>query len=160
MTISVEIKGLKEMDEALRGLGAELGAKTLRGALRDAAKPLEDFMQSNAPISDSPRTFTDANGQRQSVLPGYLKSKIKRRTMLNKKGVNNKKFQGESVAVVQTGAFKVPYVTHVEFGTRNNPASNFIRGAASRRSEVEAIFIIRLKRKIELARKRLAKVAK
>ena len=157
MTISVDIKGLKEMDANLRALGAEMGAKTLRGALRDAAKPLEEYMKANAPVSDYARVVKKFSGEKVTITPGFLKSRIKRKTRLNKKGVSNRRFKGGSVAVVQTGVFRVPYVLHVEYGTSHNRAFSFIRGAASKRSEAEAIFVARLKRRIELAQRKLAK---
>lgn len=156
----MDIKGLREMEGNLRKLGAQLAARTLRGALRDAAKPLEDHMKQNAPVSKHSRFVTKKSGERVLIEPGFLKSRIKRRTALNKTGSNRRKFGKNDVAVVKTGVFRVPYVLQVEYGTRNNKAHAFIRGAKSAAPEAIQIFSKRLKRRTELAARRLARKGK
>lgn len=155
MDFDIDILGLKEMDENLRTLGAELGAKTLRGALRDAAKPMEDYMNANAPESEAPRTIRTRKGERVEIRPGFLKSRIKRRTQLNKRGTNTRKFGKDGVAVVQVGVFKVPYVVQVEYGTSKSAAHPFIRRAESVAGESIQIFLKRLRRRTDLAARKL-----
>lgn len=159
MDFKMHIEGLKEMEKNLLALGADLGARTLRSALRDAAKPIEDSMQSNVPVYKEPHTVT-VKGERIAVDPGYLKSKIKRRASYNKRGRRTKKFKKNDVAVVQVGVFNVPYVVQVEFGSKRNKPANFIRGAGSEAPVAINLFKIRLKRRTELAVKRLARANK
>lgn len=159
MDFKLHIDGLKGMEKNLLALGADLGAKTLRGALRDAAKPLEDYMVANVPVYNEPHKVK-LKGQLVAVDPGFLKSKIKRRASYNKRGRITKKFKKNDVAVVQVGAFGVPYVVQVEYGSKRNRASNFIRGARVQTPRAINIFKTRLKRRTELAVKRLARQKK
>lgn len=142
MEVRIKVEGLKELDKALRGLGTELGAKTLRSALRDAAQPMLDDMLVNAPVDG-----------------GFLKSKTKIRTSLNRKGVVNKKFDNKDVAIARIGTFQVPYVVQVEFGTPNRgiPANPYIRNATRKADESVRVFKQRLLHRIKLAIKRKAR---
>lgn len=154
----VKIHGLKELDKALRGLGAELGAKTLRGALMDAAEPIKQEMLRTAPVSEEERDVKTAKGQIVRIRPGFLKSRIRKRSSLNKRGVTNRKFKKNDVARVRVGVFRVPYVGHYEFGTSKQAANPFIRPALlSKADESLRVFKKRLVRRIELARKKLSK---
>jgi HK97 gp10 family phage protein len=159
MEVKMHIEGLKEMEKNLLALGADLGARTLRSALRDSAKPLEDSMIASVPVYKEPHKVK-IKGERVTVDPGFLKSKIKRRASYNKRGRVTKKFGKNDVAVVQVGAFGVPYVVQVEFGSKRNKAASFIRGAASQTPRVINLFKTRLKRRTDLAVKRLARQKK
>lgn len=159
MDFDLEIHGLKEMENNLRDLGAQMGGRTLRSALRDAAEPLEEHMIDNAPESEFERVVKTRKGQRVTIYPGFLKSRIKRRASLNAKGKNVRRFGKDGVAIVKVGVFRVPYVVQVEYGTRNVPARPFIRSAASRSGEAINIFKMRLQHRIKLAQKRLARKA-
>lgn len=157
-SIGIEIKGLKELDVALRSLGAELGAKTLRSALRDAAKPFHESMLSNAPVGKyESRIVKLRSGSTINIQPGFTKSRVKIRASLNRKGQATKKFSDKTAALVRVGAFRVPYIVPLEYGTSKMPASGFIRGALSQQDRVLSIFRERLARRIELARKRVAR---
>ena len=153
----MKIEGLKEMEKNLLALGAKLGASTLRSALRDAAKPIMDNMIANAPVGAKPFKVKTRDGNAVTIDPGFLKSRIKRKASLNAKGRITRKFKKDEVAIVKVGVFKVPYVAYLEYGTPNNPAHKFIRGAGVEAPQAISIFRTRLKRKIELAVKRLDK---
>lgn len=159
MEFSVKVEGLKEMEKNLLALGADLGARTLRSALRDAAKPFEDTMKAKVPVYKEPHKVK-IKGSSVVVDPGYLKSKIKRRASYNKRGRLTKKFKKNDVAIVQVGVFNVPYVVQVEFGSKRNKPANFIRGADMAGPQAISIFRARLKRRTELAVKRLARAKK
>lgn len=154
----LQIHGLAEMEKNLVALGAELGAKALRGALRDAGAPIEDYMKANAPESEYERVVKTKSGGKVTIRPGFLKSRIKRKSSLNKRGRINKKFKNENdIAVVQVGVFKIPYVKYVEYGTKYVPARSFIRSAKAASPAAIAIFRSRLIRRIGLAERRLQK---
>ena len=157
MESSIEITGLKEMERALLGLGAALGAKTLRSALRDAAKPIHKTMLSGVPVGTSTRTITTRKGAAVTITPGFLRSRTKIKARLNKRGAVNRRFGSDGVAIVSVGTFGVPYVASVEYGNSNMPAQPYIRPALSSAPQAVGIFQKRLARRIELARKRLEK---
>lgn len=135
MKVSIKIDGLKEMDKALRGLGAELGAKTLRGALMDAATPMLNEMKALVPIDK-----------------GGLKKTLGKRSKIDKKGVNAPAII--RVGAVRKGAWKAHFI---EFGTSRTPAQPFIRPAFDKSDEVIQRFKSRLGPRIEKAARKLAK---
>ena len=135
MKVSMDIKGTKELDQALRGLGAELGLKVLRSALMASAKPMVDDMQSKVPVDK-----------------GLLKKTIGKRSRVDKKGKSAPVVV--KVGAVRKGAWKAHFV---EFGTPETRAQPFIRPAVSKSNEVLNLFKSKLARKIELARKKLNK---
>lgn len=156
MEVSIEIDGLKEMDKALRDLGADLGSKTLRNALRDAAKPLHQEMLTGVPVSSGPvRSITTGTGKKVEIRPGFLRARTKIRTSINKKGMASRRFKKDDVAVVKVGVFKVGYVAQVEYGTTKAKAQPFIRPALKRSDQALAIFKERLAKRIEMARKKV-----
>lgn len=158
MQISANVQGLSELESALRSLGAEMGAKTLRSALRDAAKPIEDYMLANAPVGSIERQVKTRTGKAVRITPGFLRSKIKRRTRLNKRGVAGRHFNADEVAMVRVGVFRLPYVVHVEYGTSKARAQPFIRPALfATQDEVLSLVRERLHHRIKLAARRLAK---
>lgn len=138
MTITVEIKGLRELDKALRELGAEVGAKTLRSALRDAAKPVLEQAQRDAPPD----------------VTGNLRKQLKLRTSINRRGKRGR----AEVARVRVGVTKVPYIAAIEFGTSRQEAKPFLRQSLIENSAKSLdIFKDRLAVRIEQVRKRNAR---
>ena len=155
--IDFRIRGLEQSEKNLKQLGAVMQAKTLRGALRDAAKPYEDVMKSVAPVSKESRTITKENGQKVTISPGFLRSRIKRRSYTNTRGRINRRFKKNEVAMVRVGVFRVPYVGHIEFGTQNHAASPFIRPALYKTPEVVNLFSLRAAARAANAAKRMKK---
>tara|TARA_R110001583_G_scaffold21308_3_gene80873 strand:+ start:24181 stop:24603 length:423 start_codon:yes stop_codon:yes gene_type:complete len=138
MLSSMEMKGLKELDKALAGLGAAAGSRALVAALKDAAEPVYDHMKANAP-EDS----------------GDLKQGIKKRA---KKG----KGKGKTSASVSVGTHRShwPIAMAAEFGTGQQKAKPFIRLALEKNWQKSAsIFAYALKKRIQQQAKRLAKQA-
>lgn len=162
---SIEISGLRELEKNLLALGAEVGSKALTGALRDAAKPMEDDMIANAPVGDYEfKTVETKKGGTVRITPGFIKSRIKRRAARNRKGSASKKFDKNTTAIVRVGVFRVPYIVAVEYGTSMSrkqggytKAHPFIRGAADKSDEVVTLFKGRLQRRIYLAARRIAR---
>ena len=160
---SIRIDGLRQLDKNLQALGAELGSKVLTGALRDAADPMLNDMKSNAPVSDIVRTVKSKGGSVE-IRPGFLKSRIKKRANRNRLGRVNKKFGKGTVAIVRVGAFRVPYVVAIEYGTTMNrkqggytKAHPFIRPALDKSPQVISLFKERIERRIYLAARKLVR---
>ncbi len=160
MDFDLKLYGVDDMEKNLNVLGADLAMKTFRGALRDAAKPLEDYMKDHVPVSKFERIVKTKGGSTVTITPGFLKSRIKRRASSNRKGRITKKFGKDDIAIISTGVFRVPYVVQVEYGTKHNPAAAFIRGAKNVAPEAINIFVLRLKRRIQLAERKLARAKK
>jgi len=134
--LSMEVKGLADLDKALAKLGAQAGNKALVAALKDAAKPVHNHMVANAPESS-----------------GVLKSGIKMRS---------KKAKGKTSAKVTVGTKKADFHAAIaaEFGTKKQVADPFIRAALdSKWRESLAIFQAALKSRIEKQAKKLAKLS-
>ena len=130
-------------------------AKNHRGALRDSAAPLEEFMLANAPISSEPRTIKVKGGQEVTITPGFLRSRIKRKASLNAKGRTNRRFGAGDFARVRTGVFKVPYIGHIEFGTQHMAAQPFIGPAKVRVPDAIRIFNRRVVERSERTLRRM-----
>ena len=161
----IDISGLKELEAALLGLGADLGAKTLRTALRDAAKPIHQKIKQNAPVSpaDSQTKVKDIKslskrGKSLTVGSGMLKDRVKIRSRMNKKsGKNRRGFKDGDVAIVSVGVHRAYYAYFIEYGTSERGAKPFIRPAVSESAKAVSLFKTRLIRRIELARRKLVK---
>jgi HK97 gp10 family phage protein len=139
MLSSMEMKGLKELDKALAGLGAVAGGRALVAALKDAAEPVYDHMKANAPDD-----------------VGDLKDGIKKRA---KKG----KGKGKTSATVSVGTNKKHFHAAIaaEYGTENQAPKPFIRLALKKNWQKSAsIFSYALKKRIKQQAKRLAKIPK
>ena len=159
MNPSIEIHGLKQLEKNLLALGAELGAKTFRAALMDAAEPLKQEIINNTPVGKyEERIVKTKKGGSVRITPGFMKSRVKKRSSINRKGSASRKFNKNTSAIVRVGVFRVPYAGFVEFGTSKAAAQPFVRPAAvSQFSNVTNIFKQRLQHRIKLAVKRLAR---
>lgn len=123
------IDGLDELEKRLVKAGADVGGKTLRNALNKAGKVVYDDMRSNVPIGTETRTVKSKRGGDVTITPGFTRSRIKRRSRLNRTG--RARGFGDSVARVDIGVHKVPYIGALEFGAagRGIRAQPFIRNA-------------------------------
>ncbi len=138
MLSSMQVKGLRDLDKALSGLGAAAGGRALVAALKDAAEPVHADMLANAPESE-----------------GELKSGIKKRA---KKG----KGQGKTSAKVSIGTHKKHFHAAIaaEYGTEKQTPTPFIRLALERNWQKSASIIrYALKKRIQQQAKRLAKLS-
>lgn len=157
--LAVEIQGLSDLERALRELPVDVGARTLRSALRAAAKPMHEHMLANVPVGTVTRKVRSKRSKELvEIKPGFLKSRVKIRAQTNTGSqAATRRFGNKGVARVRVGVFRVGYVTQVEFGTSRAAAQPFIRPALSRSGEVLSIFRPLLKKKIDAAARRLNK---
>jgi len=161
--VTVNILGGKEYKKAMEALAADDQVKIYRGAMMDSMKPVEQEMQASAPVSDEPRTVTLQSGEKVEIRPGFMKSRIKKRSRVNRKGTANRNFRDGGVLRVRVGVFRVPYVAYVEYGAPGNnvAAQPFIeRSLVARENEVVRSFIPRAKVRYERHVKRAAKKAR
>ncbi len=152
---TVKISGLKELEDRLMALGQEIAGKTLRAALMKGANVLVAEMKLQAPESTETREIVLSAGPQagEKVLhqPGFLKSRIKRKSRVRKRE-QVRGFRGDTAVAVRAGVFGVPYVGHIEFGTAHQAANPFIRRAfKAKRGEVLRLIITDLRRRIEKA---------
>ena len=62
------------------------------------------------------------------------------------------------VSLVKVGAFKVPYIVQVEYGTTRQKAQPFIRNSFKKRTnQVVVVINHRLAKRIQMAQRRIAK---
>lgn len=162
MKLEVDFKGLKELDKAIRALGAETGAKIYRGAAMDAMEPVKQEILANAPVSNKVRFVKNKAGEKIEIRPGFLKSRTKKRSRVNRKGTVNRNFKEGGILRVRAGVFRVPYIGSVEYGAPGNnvAAQPFIEQAlGAKRSEVISVFRQKAGIRYERAAKRAAKKA-
>lgn len=164
-SISVDVQGLSELDDALAELGNAVAGQVLYAALMAGAKPIQDTAQSLAPVSNKPhrrykyRSKKNRGSQSQpaefDIVPsGTLRKSISRKRLKGKKWADLTG-GGAFVGVSWTGdAF---YGRFVEFGTKNMAAKPFLRPAFIQRQN-DALDIIkqRLAANIERARRKAA----
>jgi len=154
----IEIRGLRQLENNLLALGAEIGSKVLTSALREAAKPMLQEIQLKAAVGSYGQRIVKKKGGGDVVItPGFMRSRAKIRASRNKKGAASKKFSKNTSAIVRVGVFRVPYARYVEFGTSDTKAQPFIRPAADKADESVRIFKRRLERKIYLAARKLGR---
>ncbi|MTI13123.1 HK97-gp10 family putative phage morphogenesis protein [Sansalvadorimonas verongulae] len=134
MSDSVKIEGLAELEKKLQELGAETGAKVLRGSMMTATKPLMDEIKILAPV----RSFADDMDPPENYSEGgkgTIKGSIGRQGGIYKGDKTAKKFQEtfasnkDTAAVVRVGAVKKgAWKAHFqEHGTDKHPPQPFIR---------------------------------
>lgn len=157
MNEKFKIEGLDQLEKNLLALGADLGSKTLRNALRDAAKPIHEKMLSGIKDSGVTRTVKVRGGDRVTIRSGFLRSRTKIRTSINKRGAINRRFAANNVAIVRVGTFRVPYVVQYEYGARGSSGSKYIRRSLSEVPRSLEIFKRRLSERIDKAARKLKK---
>lgn len=143
---SAEVKGLKELEKNLLDLGKEFGFRNARTSL---SKPLKDAMQ---PVEDQIRQNTPVD---QGLLVNSLASKIGRG-----RGVRDPHLKSKDVVQARRVGWFGNYkkMLAIEFGTRQRPAGNIIRGALEDNfNQVVDTFTSGLKQSIEKATNRLNK---
>ena len=129
LDVTVRVEGLADLEKQLRELTGETsiaGAKVIRSAMMSASLPMFRQMQNDAPVSKNPepRKVKKKGGQTVEIRPGFLKSKIRRRSYINRRGYGNRNIRGNELVKVRIGAF-VPYAHYVELGTDYGPRHPF-----------------------------------
>lgn len=181
--VTVQTKGLAELDKALEELGNEVAGRLLYAALAAAAKPMLAEAVARAPISASPhyrykrqkvrkvkrtgskitdsynRQMARAEGRRAPaektlVQPGNLRKNIAAQRL---KGKKNMQTTGGNAVVALSWRGDAYYGRFLEVGTKHIAPISFMRDAfAARQAEALDIFKVRLARGVDLARRRIA----
>jgi HK97 gp10 family phage protein len=117
--VTLQVFGLRELQDALAELPQATGKNVLRRVLMARAKPLAETMRAHAP--DDPETG------------GYdLRNSITASTRLSPRqaGIHRKMFRDDKAAAeVFVGAGPVPHAHMQEFGTVNHGPQAFVRPA-------------------------------
>jgi HK97 gp10 family phage protein len=126
--LEFEVKGLKELFDALEQVPAKLENNILRGAIRAGSKPIVEEARRRAPVLkslDPRRVF------------GALAKSIRARAVRMRGGLLMGGVVAGGAATVGRGADKVQaepfYARFVEFGTAKNPPQAFLRPAVDTR---------------------------
>ena len=131
--VTVNLYGLSDIEQALRDISNEdsiAGAKVIRSAMMSASLPFYRHLQATAPVNKDPkpRQRKSRKGGTVEIRPGFLKSRIRRRSYINKTGYGNRNIDGNGLVKVRVGAY-TPYAHYVELGTEHSHAKPFIRHA-------------------------------
>ena len=129
---SIEIQGLKELNDKLEGLGNELAGEALFSSAMYALTPMVRDAKKGAAKAREPHTMTTVNGSKVKVEPGLLKSAIRKRR-LPKSEHKGEFAQGAVVGIyIGKGTKQKVYPRYwhlVERGTVNMPATPYLRPA-------------------------------
>lgn len=149
-----QIEGLADLKLAIKDLAADLKKKVIRGALRDAAKPIQKQAVATAPVLKKDATYR---------LPGTLKKSILTKASKRFKGQDGeigvfisaskrKALGGKRSA---RNPFDPFYWRFLEFGTVKQRALRFLTNAFNANSSQSIrIFQDRVKTRIDKANKR------
>ncbi|MDO4895014.1 HK97-gp10 family putative phage morphogenesis protein [Moraxella sp.] len=127
MKLSIQVEGLKELDEALGELDKDLRGKALYPALNYASSPMLKEAKQRAALAKEPHEM-EYQGQIHQVKPGLLKSAIRR------KRVKARYYQQGAAVMIYVGRgtkqkLYPRYWHFIENGTRKMPATPFLRPA-------------------------------
>ena len=137
MSVTVQIKGLRELDAALRALPDEMQAGPVRAGLKAGAKVLQEGMAMRAPRDPTPDGVTLA----EEIVAAVRVSTAK------------------DTAVAEIGPSKRAfYGGFQELGTENHPAQPFMRPTLDADGQIAiAAYAVEMKEGLVRAAKRLAK---
>ncbi|ECD1421498.1 hypothetical protein EWC10_20545 [Salmonella enterica subsp. enterica serovar Brunei] len=109
--ITMDVKGLDDLERQLMALGEKVGTKVLRDAGREALKVVEEDMKQHA-------------GYDETSTAQHMRDSIKIRN-------SNRKSRGSTVVTLRVGPSKQHYMKALaqEFGTVKQVAEPFIRPA-------------------------------
>jgi HK97 gp10 family phage protein len=144
MAGGVRVEGLKELQDKLRGLGAGMAARQLRGAAKDALERTETVARARAPVGDQiHKTYKG-----RVVTPGFAARSIKRAALWDRA-------RNVARAVVGVASEAFYALSFVERGTSRAPAQPWLVPAFHATSgQVLADFKASLKARIERIAKR------
>lgn len=130
---SIEIQGLKELNDKLEGLGNELAGKALFSAAMYALTPMVKDAKAFAAKAKEPHAMViNTNKRKVEIQPGLLASAIKKRRL--PKSEHKGEFAQGAVVGVYVGKgtkqkFYPQYWHFIERGTVNMPATPYLRPA-------------------------------
>lgn len=137
MDVSVEIRGLAELDRKLGELSQDLQVKALKSAAGSAVLPAVNAMKLAAPVG----TVAHRTYKGRLVAPGFLKRSIRRRVRIE---------NGKVVVTIGVRAEAYYGVLFVEKGTKNMPAHPwFVESFTGARTAIERRFMEQLQKRIE-----------
>lgn len=148
MATRIEIKGLRELGEAMKALGDDIGLKIARSATNAGAQVIKRRAKELAPVAPEPYEIEGVVVQPGNIGKNIVVKRLKR---------NQTQLTSEHVVTVR-GKAKYGYASRVgalqEFGTVHHPAQPFMRPAF----EQEKGFAVQkmretLKRRIDKAQK-------
>lgn len=130
MDVKIKLEGFAELDRELRELPLRMQGNILRSALMKGAKIIQDELHRTVPVDEGgeARRVKTRSGEMVEHRPGFLKSRIRRRSGVRRKE-DQRGFSGDTAANVRVGVSRVPYAGHIEFGTANSTANPFVRRA-------------------------------
>lgn len=143
-----EVKGLRELGEALKALGDDVGLKIARAATASAANVIKKRAKQLAPIAPEPYTIEGVLVQPGNIGKNIVTKRVKR-------GETN--LTSEHVVAVR-GKAKYGYASRVgslqEFGTVNHPAQPFLRPAFDQEKGAAVTAMVdRLQKRIDRAQR-------
>ena len=154
--INTKILGLKDLDKALNQIakeyGAKEGVKTLRAALRNAAKPVLEEAKAKAPAKSGALRDSIKVSVGKPTKADYQSGSATKDTVAvaRVKAGNNKKANSGGVW----------YANMVEYGTERQAPVPYLRPAIDSKSETSvSIFADELGKSIDKSVKRLQKKA-
>lgn len=148
MATRIEIKGLRELGEAMKALGDDIGLKIARSATNAGAQVIKRRAKELAPVAAEPYEIEGVLVQPGNIGKNIVVKRLKR---------NQTQLTSEHVVTVR-GKAKYGYASRVgalqEFGTVNHPAQPYMRPAFEQEKGF-AVQKIRetLKRRIDKAQK-------
>jgi HK97 gp10 family phage protein len=119
----IRIKGMSELNALLQQLPQKLEQNILRGALRQAAKPIAEAARKNAPVGEP----SEANKKRYRVYAGALRDSIRVGAKIDRR-------KGQVVAYIRAGGRikkngAIPFYAHfLEYGTKPHSLTKSGRG--------------------------------
>lgn len=150
MAKNFEVEGLKELEKALLALGKDVGVKTLRGAAREAMKPVLSAAQTNISV--------DTGDAKSALAISARKNRAKTGIVVSVGATKKKATKKQGGKVFANVNQKV---IALEYGTSKQKATPFLRPALENNvSKVLSVLKTSLKTKIDQAAKKLAKGAK
>jgi HK97 gp10 family phage protein len=135
-SFNFKIEGGKELDKALKQLGYDMEKKVAKSAVRAGAQVIRKEAMLNVPVES-----------------GTLKKSIRVVTRSRRVGDAVASVVTRSGKKYQSNGMDAWYAPLVEFGTKNRPATPFLRPALDSKG-VEAV-----KKMSEVIQKRIAKLA-
>lgn len=135
----IEIKGLDELDEKLVLFDDKTKDKMLSRSLSVALTPMRRDAKAMAAVAPEPHTMTLRTGRKVEVMPGLLKSAIRKRKV-PKREMGELGGHGVAMGIyVGKGTKQKEYPNYwhfIEYGTSQMPAVPFIRPAFNKNIEV------------------------
>lgn len=149
--VTVEVKGLAQLEKALQEIGKAAAGKALRSALMGGMLPIRKEAQARIPIGSVPH-YIGRKAKGRLVQPGNL------RTQLRTKSVKDAPFSGMVALTFAGNGF---YGAFLEFGTAKKSARPILRPAFDTQKDAAlARFKERLAASIEKARKKALEESK